>query len=315
MTRRQFLKLLSRISLGAAVLPWLPRWNFAAALEGTPDKAAPLRKVIPSTGEKIPVIGMGTWQTFNVGPNSGERDQRVEVLRRFFELGGGMIDSSPMYGLSEEALGYCLEQLDYPDGLFSASKIWSILAAAGTTQFNNSQRLWGVNQFDLFQVHNLLNVDAHLKTLRELKDKGLIRYVGLTTSHGRRHENLLQLMATEPMDFIQVTYNILDREVEDQILPLAAERGIAVIANRPFQGGRLFDRFQDDPLPEWAKEFDARNWAQFFLKFIVSHPAVTCAVPATTQVEHMTENMNAAFGRMPDQTIRRRMTDYMNSLL
>jgi diketogulonate reductase-like aldo/keto reductase len=184
----------------------------------------------------------------------------------------------------------------------------------GIWQMNASQRLWGVARFDLMQVHNLLDWETHLETLLAWKAEGRIRYIGVTTSHGRRHETLEEVMRTQPLDFVQFTYNLADREAEQRLLPLAAERGIAVIANRPFQGGALFDRVRDRPLPAWAADFDCVNYAQFFLKFIVSHPAVTCAIPATSKVEHMRENMGAAVGRLPDAQTRAHMHAYFDAL-
>ena len=311
MNRREFLKYILKMGSGALCFGLTPWTSWAESLDAQQNTEGMLRKFIPSSGEQIPVIGMGTWQTFDVGNNTALRDARTQVLRRFFEMGGGMIDSSPMYGSAEDVIGYGLNKLGSTNNLFSASKVWTMFKKGGPEQFQDSQRLWGLKQFDLFQVHNLLNWEDHLKYLNELKQDGQIRYVGITTSHGRRHYDFLKLMASQPLDFIQVTYNIADREVEEKILPLAADRGIAVIANRPYQGGRLINRLERTPLPEWAKEFDCDNWPQFLLKFIVSHPAVTCTIPATTQVEHMTENMQATLGRMPNAAIRKRMIDWV----
>lgn len=314
MNRREFLKYVSRMGLGALLFSAKPWLDLAEAVDSPTNSVDPLTKLIPSSGEQIPVIGMGTWQTFDVGRNVELIAHRTQVLKRFFELGGGMIDSSPMYGSSEEVLGYTLENLGHPESLFSASKIWTMRTKSGPKQFADSQRLWKTPTFDLFQVHNLLNWKPHLKLLRKLKKQGKIRYVGITTSHGRRHEDIVELMSAEPMDFIQVTYNILDREVEDRILPLARERGIAVIVNRPYQGGRLFSRFQRKKLPEWSQEIGCQNWAEFFLKFIVSHPAVTCAIPATSKINHMSENMRAGRGHLPNAQQRQRMLDYIQAL-
>jgi len=276
--------------------------------------AGPRTRPIPATGERLPVIGMGTWITFNVGDDAELRDQRTEVLGMFFALGGGMIDSSPMYGSSEEVIGYGLRRLKDTAGLFSATKVWTPLAWHGVKQMETSEDLWGEDRFDLFQVHNLLNWEGHLKTLKEWKAKGRVRYIGITTSHGSRHAEMAKVMASEPIDFVQFTYNVLDREAEARLLPLAADRGIAVIINRPFQRGALFDRFADKVLPPWADDFDCANWAEFFLKFIVSHPAVTCAIPATSRVDHMRENMGAARGRLPDAKMRQEMIRYVESL-
>jgi diketogulonate reductase-like aldo/keto reductase len=229
-------------------------------------------------------------------------------------MGGQLIDSSPMYGSSEQVIGKAMEQLGRPAGLFAATKVWTSGWQAGIRQMERSRLLWGVEQFDLMQVHNLLDWQTHLATLKEWKADGRIRYLGVTTSHGRRHAELESIMQKEPLDFVQLTYNLVDREVEQRLLPLAAERGIAVLANRPFQGGGLFSRFRNRPLPEWADEIDCQNWAQFFLKFVISHPAVTCAIPATSQVAHMRENMGAAYGHLPEPAMRRRMLEYVNSL-
>ena len=218
-----------------------------------------------------------------------------------------MIDSSPMYGSSEAVIGHCLEQIDDQRGLFAATKVWMIGQSLGASQMETSRRLWGVPRFDLMQIHNMLDWETHLETLKEWKAAGKIRYIGITTSHGRRHRALEQALRDDAFDFVQFTYNVVDREAERRLLPLAAERGIAVIVNRPFRRGALFDRFADRPLPGWAAEIDCANWAQVFLKFIVSHPAVTCAIPATSQPAHMVENMGAARGALPDAGLRARM--------
>ena len=275
---------------------------------------APLTKAIPKTKERLPVIGMGSWLTFSVGKHEHARAVRVQVLKTFFEAGGGMIDSSPMYGSSEEVIGHCLSRIADTGTLFSATKIWTPIQWHGRRQMSASEKLWNEDRFDLFQIHNLLSWEAHLETLLEAKASGRIRYVGVTTSHGRKHHELKKIMANAPIDFVQFTYNVLDREAEQHLLPLAAERRLAVIINRPFQGGDLFDRLQHLPLPAWAATIDCANWAQFFLKFIVSHPAVTCAIPATSRVDHMRENMGAGRGRQPDFQTRQRMISYIESL-
>ncbi len=302
LSRRDFVAT-SGAALAASLVPGVPAW------------AGTLRtKTIPATGEAIPAIGMGTWITFNVGEDRKARDARTEVLRNFFEQGGGMIDSSPMYGSSEEVIGYGLRNLGEQPGLFSATKVWTPFGDDAEKQVATSERLWGVKPFDLMQVHNLVSWEEHLATLQEMKEAGRIRYIGVTTSHGRRHRELERIMQTQPLDFVQLTYNVVDRAAERRLLPLARERGIAVIANRPFRRGALFDRYQREPLPEWIGDFDASNWAQFFLKFIISHPALTCAIPATTRVDHMLENMGALHGRLPDPELRKRMAAYIESL-
>ena len=274
----------------------------------------PLLKQIPSTGEIIPSIGMGTWISFNVGGSKRLRNARTEVLKTFFAMGGKMVDSSPMYGSAEEVMGYCLKKLGYPKSLFSATKIWTSSKNSGKQQIIDSENLWGIKPFDLFQIHNLLSWEEHIETLIEKKKNGEVKYIGITTSHGSRHDELEKIMRTQDIDFVQFTYNILDREVESRLLPLAKEKGIAVIINRPFQGGSLFDYFDRYPLPSWKSEYDINNWAQFFLKFIISHPAVTCVIPATSKVFHMKENMNAMYGKMPDNRGRAKMIQYIESL-
>jgi len=269
---------------------------------------------IPASGERLPVIGMGSWITFDVGADAHRRKSRLDVLRAFFEAGGAAIDSSPMYGSSEAVIGWCLARVEPAPKSFAATKVWTRGDWMGRQQMRHSAALWGVPRFDLMQIHNLLDWEVHLETLLEMKAAGRIRYIGVTTSHGRRHEELARIMETQPIDFVQFTYNVLDREAEARLLPLAAERGLAVMINRPFRRGALFDRFERQPLPAWARDFDAANWAQFFLKFIVSHPAVTCAIPATSRVDHMLENMGALYGRLPDPETRARMVRHVEAL-
>jgi diketogulonate reductase-like aldo/keto reductase len=282
---------------------------------GRAAAAAPvLTKPIPATGEQLPVIGMGSWVTFDVGDDAAARVQRVDVLRTFFEQGGAFIDSSPMYLSSQEVIGHCLARIPAKPSLFAATKVWTMTRALGIQQMEASRQLWGVDRFDLMQVHNLLDWEAHLATLVEWKAQERVRYIGVTTSHGRRHDELERIMTTQPIDFVQFTYNMADREAEARLLPLAAERGLAVIINRPFRRGTLFDMVGTSPLPDWTGEIDCVNWAQFFLKFIASHPAVTCAIPATSRVDHMRENMGAAYGRLPDPGLRARMIQYVESV-
>ena len=304
MRRRDFLR-----SVAALALAPSPGVAFAAAV-----RSPVLKKVIPATSEQVPVIGMGSWITFDVGKSPELRDERLKVLRTFFEMGGGIVDSSPMYGSSQEVIGYCLARIPDKRSLFSATKVWTWLQSRGVGQMDESKRLWGVEGFDLMQIHNLLSWEGHHETLLAHKAAGRIRYIGVTTSHGRRHDVMEKVMAEQPLDFAQFTYNILDRRAERRLLPLAAERGLAVIANRPFRGGDLFGYFARHPLPGWAREFDCVNWAQFFLKFIVSHPAVACAIPATSRVDHMWENMGAVYGRLPDENMCERMIRYVEVL-
>jgi diketogulonate reductase-like aldo/keto reductase len=273
-----------------------------------------LTKAIPGSGERVPAVGMGSWLTFDVRDDQVARERRRAVLQAFFDGGGAVVDSSPMYGSSEEVIGYCLARIANRQALFSATKVWTLFQSRGVRQMEASERLWGVERFDLMQIHNLLDWEVHLETLTEWKAEGRVRYIGITTSDGRRHGEMEEIMAEQPIDFVQFTYNVLDREAEKRLLPLAAERGLAVIANRPFRRGALFDYFERYPLPDWVRDFDCANWAQYFLKFIVSHPAVTCAIPATSRVDHMRENMGAALGRLPDPDMRERMIRHVEGL-
>ena len=269
--------------------------------------AAPMMRRIPSSGEALPVVGLGSWITFNVGNDTAAREACVAVVRAFFAADGRLIDSSPMYGSSQPTIGHALAQLGHPAALFSAEKVWVGDGARGAAQIEASRAYWGVPRFDLMQVHNLLAWQQHLPQLFEMKAAGRLRYVGITTSEGRRHVEIEQVMRTQPIDFVQISYNLLDREVEQRILPLAMERGIAVIVNRPFREGALLRQLSRHRLPGWAAAIDCQHWAQVALKFVVTHPAVTCAIPATSQVTHLRQNMAAALGRMPDAALRQRM--------
>jgi diketogulonate reductase-like aldo/keto reductase len=261
---------------------------------------------------RIPSSGLGSWITFNVGDDAQARASCTEVMRQFFLAGGRMIDSSPMYGSSQPVIGAGLARLQAQAQVFSAEKVWT--SGSGTAQVEASRRHWGVAQFDLLQVHNLLAWETQLPLLFEMKRAGQLRFVGITTSHGRRHGEVEQLMRTQPLDFVQISYSIVDREVEQRILPLARERGIAVIANRPFREGALTRQLQRHPLPAWAKEIDCTTWAQVVLKYIVTHPAITCAIPATSQPTHVRENMAAATGRMLDEAQRQRIAQHIARL-
>ena len=272
-----------------------------------------LAKPVPATGEPVPAVGLGSWITFNVGNDPLLRAECRAVMAAFFEDGGGMIDSSPMYGSSQAVIGDGFARLGRPAGLFSADKVWT-RAADARAQVAETARRWGVARFDLLQVHNLIDWEPNLDILEAMKEAGALRYTGVTTSHGRRHGELEEVMRRRRPDFVQLTYNIVDREAERRLLPLARERGIAVICNRPFRRGRLPDRLKGRPVPDWASEIGVSTWPQFLLKFILSHPAVTTAIPATRRVDHLRENKSAAFGPMPDAALRRRMAAHMRDL-
>ncbi|MES9970164.1 MAG: aldo/keto reductase [Candidatus Thiodiazotropha sp.] len=301
--RRDLLKLIA----GLAGSYWIPPGPIQAA------ERTPIKKPIPVSNEQLPVIGMGTSRTFDSAGNDEKIASLGKVLEQFFKMGGSLIDSSPMYGSSEHVLGSLLK--DIPSvSLFAATKVWTDGKEHGVTQMALSKKLWGIKRFDLMQIHNLRDWQIHLETLKSMKAEGKIRYIGITTSHGRDHDELYQALSNNPFDFVQLSYNIRDRSVEEKLLPLAKDRGIAVIANRPFARGDLFRLVKEKPLPEWVDEFDCNSWGQFFLKYIVSHPAVTCAIPATSKVHHMVDNMSAGFGKLPDPAMRKEMENTFHQL-
>ncbi len=301
--------LLSLAALGAPPL--------LVPLAASAQSGPMLTRAIPSSDETVPVIGLGSWITFNVGNDRVARDDCAEVMRNFFAAGGRVIDSSPMYGSSQDVIGYGLSKsgtTGTPVPVFAADKVWISSGTRGPAQTETSRQRWNVPRFDLLQVHNLLAWQEHLPMLLAMKAAGQLRYVGITTSEGRRHRDFEQIMGSQPLDFVQITYNVLDREVEQRILPLARERRIGVIVNRPFREGELIRSLTRHPLPAWAAEIDCSNWAQLLLKFIVSHPTVTCVIPATSSVMHVRENMGAAYGRLPDEPMRRRMIAHIEKL-
>ncbi|MFX0546581.1 aldo/keto reductase [Roseovarius sp. S1116L3] len=276
-------------------------------------QAAPLQS-IPATGARLPAIGLGSWITFNVGSDPVLLEECADVIAAFTEAGGGMIDSSPMYGSSQQTIGYGLQKLGYPGNVVAADKVWTTAGDEGPAQIAQSRAAWGVGRFDLLQVHNLVSWEAHLETLFAMKEAGQLAHVGLTTSHGRRHDLLERLMRDYPVDSVQLTYNLADREAEDRLLPLAREKGIAVIANRPFRRGALPQALEGRPLPDIAAELGVDTWPQLLLKFIISHPALTVAIPATTKVAHVRQNKAAEDGPMPDDQMRRRIVSHFQDL-
>jgi diketogulonate reductase-like aldo/keto reductase len=264
---------------------------------------------IPKTAEQLPVIGLGTWQSFDIGPNSAGRAERQEVLRLLFEAGGSMIDSSPMYGRSEGVVGDLLEAMNARGKAFLATKVWTWGEEAGQRQMDESFRRFRTETVDLMQIHNLVDWRTHLRTLRVWKEGGRIRYIGITHYTDTALAELANVIRTEPVDFVQLPYSIGMREAERELLPLAQDKGVAVIVNRPFEGGTLFRERRTEALPEWAAELGIESWAQFFLKFVLSHPAVTCVIPGTAKPKHMADNLNAGRGSEPDSKMRERMLD------
>ena len=302
--RRRFLQ--ASAVLTAAAISW------PALLSG--KDIALIKKAIPKSDELLPVIGMGTSRTFDIGNDPQQLARLAEVLQIFFDQGGAVIDSSPMYGNAEQVTGDLLKTIKNKQALFAATKVWTWGRQEGIAQMQRSSKRMGVNVFDLMQIHNLRDWEVQLETLKTWKAEGKVRYIGITTSHGRFHDELEVILENEPFDFVQFSYNIVNRTVEERLLPIARERRIATLINRPFARGDLFRIVKGKALPAWANEMDVKSWGQFFLKFVVSHPDVTCAIPATSKPHHMLDNMGAGFGRLPDTAMRQRMIRYIESL-
>ena len=278
----------------------------AAAGGASGARGLPILRAIPSSKETVPVIGLGTWLTFDVGAGS-VREPLRQVLRRFVELGGRIVDSSPMYGRAESVVGDLAAELGLRDQLFVATKVWTSGREAGIAQMDESLRRLRTPRLDLMQVHNLVDWRTHLRTLGEWKRAGRVRYVGVTHYTAGAYGDLEQVMKSKPLDFVQLNYSVVEREAERRLLPLAAERGLAVLVNRPFAEGALFRRVRGQTLPPWAAEVGCRSWAQLFLKWIAAHPAVTCVIPATSRPEHLEDNMQAGAGPLPDAALRDRI--------
>ena len=273
-----------------------------------------LRRNIPSTGEALPVIGLGTSDVFDVSGNGAERAPLAEVLRALVDGGGSLLDTSPMYGRAEAVAGDLLRELELRPRMFDATKVWTRGRERGQQQIEESMKLLRSPKLDLVQVHNLVDLDTQLATLRSLRERGRIRYIGITHYTVSSHADLEQVLLREPLDFVQLNYSLATRAAEQRLLPLAAERKVAVLVNRPFEDGALFGKVRGKQLPAWAAEFDCASWAQFFLKFIIGHPAVTCVIPATAKPTHMRDNAAAGHGRMPDGRMRERMAQYVAAL-
>ena len=301
-SRRELLK--AGIGVGASILlpPTLAR---ADSL---------IQRKIPSSGESLPVIGIGTARRYEAVTTEAERAPLREVLRQFAEMGGKVIDTAPSYGTAETVVGNLVAELKNRESLFIATKLGTHGRDAGIEQLEQSFKRLRTAKIDLIAVHNLQDTRTQLGTLRQWKQAGRIRYVGITTSFERQHPEFEQTMRAEALDFIQVDYALDNRKADQRILPLAADRGMGVMVNLPFGRGRLFTVVQGKSLPPWASEFDCASWAQFFLKYIVSHPAVTCALPGTAKAEYLVDNLGAAQGRLPDAAMRRRMESFIDGL-
>jgi diketogulonate reductase-like aldo/keto reductase len=298
-TRREATRLISGAA-AAAILP-IP----VSAAEN--ETVTMLTRLIPSTGEKLPVVGLGTWQVFDVSDSPNERAPIEEVLTRCVQLGGKVIDSSPMYGRAEQVIGDLTTKLHLHESFFLATKVWTTGRQAGIDSMERSFARLQTKRLDLMQVHNLVDLDTQLATMRAWKEQGRIRYLGITHYVDSAFPEVEKILRREKLDFLQINYSIIDRAAEERLLPLARERGVAVLINRPFASGDLFSRVRNKPLPELAAEFDCKSWAQFLLKWILGNTVVTCAIPATGNVRHLEDNMAAGVGRLPDEKMRQRM--------
>jgi diketogulonate reductase-like aldo/keto reductase len=306
MTRREAARLIGATA-GGLLLP-------IERAQANAESSAILTRAISSSGEKLPVIGVGPWQAVDVDLTSDTRRQLEEVLSLFVKRGGRVIDTSPMYGRAEDVIGELATELGIRDKLFLATKVWTRGKENGIKSMERSMTLLRAKRIDLMQVHNLVDVQTQLATLREWKAQGRIRYLGITHYEAGAFADVEKIMRSEKLDFVQINYSLMEREAEQRVLPLAQERGIAVIVNRPFGGGDLFNRTRSKPLPDWAAEFDCRSWAQFFLKWIVANSAVTCAIPATDKPRHLEDNMGGGTGRLPEAKMRQRMVELVSSL-
>jgi diketogulonate reductase-like aldo/keto reductase len=301
LSRRELL----RLALGAGALAFSNITMAATTM---------LRRPIPRTAESLPVIGLGTWQTFDVGSSESARAPLRDVLRELVRGGGNVVDSSPMYGQSEIVVGDLAAELNLHKELFLATKVWTSGREAGIRQMEQSFQHLRTKRMDLMQVHNLVDWRTHLVTLRQWKEQGKVRYIGVTHYTASAYDELAQVLKSEELDFVQINYSIIEREAEQRILPLAAERRIAVVVNRPFAQSGLFSKVRGKSLPAWAKEIGCASWAQFFLKFVVAHPTVTCAIPGTSNVQHLIDNMQAGTPPLPDQATRERMARLTSEL-
>ncbi len=295
LTRRQFLKI-------STCLLTLPGSGYLQAAE-----SSLINRPVPSSGELIPAIGMGSSRTFDVDSSPETIAKLRSIMKVFFDHSGAVIDSSPMYGSAESRIGDVLRGMTKQPDVFAATKVWTNGRENGIEQMQASAKRMNVERFDLIAVHNLRDWKTHLQTLKKWKSEAKIRYIGITTSHGRYHRELREIMRSEPLDFVQFSYNIDNLTAEEYLLPLAADRGIATMINRPYQRGQLFRASRGKALPSIASDIDCVSWGQFYLKFILGHPAVTCIIPATSKAKHMADNMQANFGRLPDASQRSEM--------
>ena len=304
MTRREATRLIAGGAAGLLVAP-----SIRAAEQGVM-----VQRAIPSSGEMIPVIGLGTARSFDVSASAADRQPVEEVLALLVKHGGKLVDSSPMYGRAELVVGEIAKKLKLRDSLFLATKVWTTGRDAGIKQMEHSLELLGTKKLDLIQVHNLIDTETHLKTLREWKKSGRVRYIGITHHTDESQDEVASVLEKEKVDFVQINYSLMEREAEKRVFPIARDRGVAVIVNRPLGRGDLFNRVRGKALPDWASEFDCNSWAQFFLKWIVANPVVTCAIPATANPHHMEDDLSGGVGRLPNEELRQRMVEFVGAL-
>ena len=311
MSRREAARLITGTAAGL-LLPVSTMRSQGTAQTTAASEA--LKRAIPSSGEMLPVIGLGTSRVFEAGSSAPERQPLEEVLAVLARHGGKLVDTSPMYGRAEAVTGEISSKLKLRDSLFLATKVWTTGRDAGIKQMERSLELLGTQKLDLIQVHNLIDLETQLATLREWKKAGRVRYTGITHYTEGSQAEVARILEKERVDFVQINYSLMEREADERVFPVAKERGVAVIVNRPFGRGDLFDRVRGKALPDWAAEIDCKSWAQFFLKWIVANPVVTCAIPATSKPHHMEDNMQACFGRLPDTKMRQRMVELVATL-
>jgi diketogulonate reductase-like aldo/keto reductase len=304
-TRRNALNLIGVSGLAYVANPSLVLSNFEKIM---------LSRKIPSSGEMLPTVGLGTWIQFDVGSSKSDRDPLKQVLLKMIEKRGKLIDSSPMYGSAEKVVGDLTEELEIQDKLFYATKVWTSGKERGINQMRSSMRKMKREKMDLMQIHNLVDWQTHLNTLREWKEQGIIKYLGVTHYTDSSHERLRRIIETENIDFVQFNYSLTSRNADKSLFSEARDNGVAVIINRPYEGGSLFARTRGKDLPPWAQELDINSWGQFFLKFILGHEAVNCVIPGTSKPHHLVDNMQAGYGEMPNQQTRDKMLRYFMQL-
>lgn len=321
MSRRDIIKLMGFGTMSLAALPLTgslcnnvyDKKKTGTNIDSKEVNNEMIKRIVPSSSEILPVIGLGSWLQFDVNKEIDLAPLR-EVLKKMAEYGGKVIDSSPMYGRSEEVIGNLNAELDLEDKFFYATKVWTTGRENGIEQMNASAKKMRRNTIDLMQIHNLVDWQTHFKTLKEWKEKGKVRYIGITHYTASAHDQLEEIVKLKDIDFVQFNYSIGVRNAEDRLLNAANDNGVAVIINEPYESGALFKVVKGKTLPEWSKESDINSWGQFFLKYIISHPAVTCVIPGTSDPKHLVDNMEGGYGQLPDEKMRKTMVEYFEGL-